>query len=298
MNERPSLFKILWWSFCLGTLLSTLLYTVSTLFFYDPTENYFIYNSLLPKISAILTCLSVLIGSLAALITSKEKTKGSPLFGRIVPTITLPAYLLVLPSLILSPTTNISTLLGLTLIAVGVAAVYSLCLWIPQAVQKHATTLAGLGLFALLACLLLDACLYFDVSVEMNAPIKLLLQIAVLCAMIYYTGELRYLLGKPMPRVFVMMCTWVIATGFPAAVTVILAYLTGKLERLDYFAIGLLALCAAITALIRLHTLFKPQPTGLEIPSEHSKDPQNDQTASASNQTPGDSNNETGKDLT
>ncbi len=115
---------------------------------------------------------------------------------------------------------------------------------------------ALLGFGAVIACVLLGAYYYFDMTVELNAPIKTMLQAALLFSTLFFTGELRYLLKRPMPRLFLILCNLTVAIGARPAVFILISFFYGVSTRLDYAAGGLLILSIVCTALIRIENLF------------------------------------------
>lgn len=123
--------------------------------------------------------------------------------------------------------------------------------------SKNQTETVILGFAAAIACAILGIHLYFDFSVEMNSPVKSLLQAAFLCSMIFFTTELRLLLKKPLPKLLWIISSLVIAVASLCAVAIPVAFLTGKLpqRRLDFFFYGLFALCMIPAALEHIFSL-------------------------------------------
>ena len=118
-------------------------------------------------------------------------------------------------------------------------------------------SLSLLGLTAPLACILFNAYYYFDATVEMNSPVKTATQVGLLCAMLYFVYELRFLMDAPMPRVFLMTAFWVRSLGTLSALAIPVAYLTGKCDRIDYVAGAILTFCVMLTAGLRVQTLLQ-----------------------------------------
>ena len=111
---------------------------------------------------------------------------------------------------------------------------------------EHTSAVTVLGFFAVAACILLNAYYYFDFSIEMNAPIKITVQLAILLIMLLFTGDLRFILGIPKPKTHLVLHAWASALGSLSAVSLPLALLCGMDIRADYvvgailiFAIGL-----------------------------------------------------------
>ena len=64
------------------------------------------------------------------------------------------------------------------------------------------TSFVLLGISQIAWCTLTIAYSYFDYTVELNSPAKLLLQFACVIIMLFTTGEMRLVLGKPRPRMY------------------------------------------------------------------------------------------------
>ena len=92
----------------------------------------------------------------------------------------------------------------------------------------------------------------------MNAPLKTTLQVSLLFLMLYQTAELRFLLGKPQPRLYLTLSAWALAFGCLSSIPLAVAFFTGRLTRLDYVSGGLLLLCATVTVCHRLFVLHRP----------------------------------------
>ncbi len=117
---------------------------------------------------------------------------------------------------------------------------------------------ALLGFCPIIACALLNAYYYFDASVEMNAPIKILLQTALLFAMLYFTGEVRFLLGRQHPKLYLVLAFCTVASAALTLAFPILFFL-GLLPRLDY-ALGAALSCGiAATVICRVICLIRPK---------------------------------------
>ena len=130
-----------------------------------------------------------------------------------------------------------------------------------------------LGSTAVLGCALLNAYYYFDVSVEMNAPIKVLLQTALLFAMIYYTCELRFLLGRGKPRLFLVFAYATVAASSLCAISLPVALLCGIIQKPIYAMGAVTLLGISLTATLRLFYLYKEENV---VSAPHSTDTKED----------------------
>lgn len=107
-----------------------------------------------------------------------------------------------------------------------------------------------LGVAPVVACILWVAYSYFDLSVEMNAPVKVPVQLALLLAMLCFTEELRFPLGRPMPRLCLILCTLSVSAAALVAVAFPVAFFLKKIP-LCYFAGAMVAFGSALTWLMR-----------------------------------------------
>ena len=85
--------------------------------------------------------------------------------------------------------------------------------------------IALIGFANVVGCILLVGYFYFDSSMEMNAPIKISAMIGILFVALYYTYEVRALLGKPLPKLYTILTVSVTGIGVLASFPVTLAYL-------------------------------------------------------------------------
>ena len=90
---------------------------------------------------------------------------------------------------------------------------------------------------------------YFDASLEMNAPVKVTVQTALLFTMLALTAELRFPLGRAKPRLYLIL-SWCAAAALSLPSFSIL--FGGATERGDYRAFGAVTLGLFATVLLRL----------------------------------------------
>jgi hypothetical protein len=241
-----------------------ILQTLAVLLQYDSGSNYFQGKAILPTIALITALLAAALGTAFAIVT-KIDASAAEIFPRstFLPSAILmggfatSAGLLFL-HIIKNGASKIATL---TVVFSVLAAFYALATAYPK-LREQANAITVLGFSAPLACILFNAYYYFDTSIEMNSPIKTATQVGLLCAMLYFTTELRFLMGKPMPRVFLMLASWTCALGALSAIAIPVACITGECSRLDYVAGAILTLCIMVTAGMRVQALMhSAQPT-------------------------------------
>ncbi len=132
-----------------------------------------------------------------------------------------------------------------------------------------------LGIAPVISCILWVAYSYFDLSVEMNAPVKVTVQIALLLAMLCFTEELRFPLGRPMPRFYLLLCVLSVSAASLTAAAFPVAFFLQKIP-LCYFAGAVVSFGAALTGLMRLAPLASemfgnpPAPSSDAAPSPES----------------------------
>ncbi len=167
--------------------------------------------------------------------------------------------------------TNIALFCLLLLILAFVFCV----LWTRKPDQADPNKTAGFGFAAVIACALLSVLLYFDMSTEMNAPVKSLLQAGFLSSMIFFTTELRLLLGKPLPRLLAILSSLILTVGSLTALPISIAYLTQRIDRFSHFAYALFMLCMIPVALGHIIELFSKNTSQRKDP----EDPHSERTA-------------------
>lgn len=258
MNKTFKKRSLLWLGFALCSLASALLQTIAVLTAYEASANYFRNGSPLPTLAAVFAILGTVLGTAASFLTSQEELAESPFGTR---PIHAPATLGFLAVAIVLPLSTHQTTLGnISAIFSAIAILYSVSFLFIKRNKKN-DIIVFLGFAAVLTCILITAYYYFDHAVEMNAPLKVSTQTGLLFALLYYTGELRYLIGTARPRVFLMLASWAISIGSLSALSVPVAFWTGKIDRADYAVGGFLVFCIVLTALARMITLLRPRKT-------------------------------------
>lgn len=90
-------------------------------------------------------------------------------------------------------------------VAVLITAVPAAVYFIITAMSRHPkkTVLIICGFFTVVWAALYLMCIYFDMSSPLNSPIRILNQLSLITIMLYFTFEIRYLLDKPRPRLYI-----------------------------------------------------------------------------------------------
>ena len=224
MNKQQ-IVKILRIVLLAGIPTATLLQELAVLISYDASANYFVANAPLPIFANILTALLFAAAIICALITPKTNLNGSP-FGKQI-WVALPAALGFGISGAFLLMDYLETKSPLTL----AAAILLLLSALQVLLSETGCKFSALGYIPPLACASLICILYFDVSLEMNAPLKVGVQCALLPLMLYFTAELRYLIGRELPRLFVALALGSLAASSLCLLTVPVASATGIFEN-------------------------------------------------------------------
>ncbi len=245
--KKQTISRIAQWVAIVSALVAGALQTAAILTSYAAGRNYFEAGAILPTVAAILALFAGACGILSASFCKKEQLL-SPVVNSILPGIPAAcgfaygAFLLLTSSA--SPWTIPASL------AMLATALYSL-LFSKKNVQRFPRALALLGFLAVAACAMINVYCYFDTSLEMNAPVKVTVQTALLFAMIYYTAEIRFLLGREKPRLYLALSYCTVAALSLPAVSIPVAYVAGVVDRTDYFAFAVTALGLLLTVLLR-----------------------------------------------
>lgn len=235
------------------SLLAAVLQLVAILVSFEYATNYFSVGALLPAIAAIAAVIGGIVGIVAACLMPKEGFTASP-FPKF-DFFTFPAAFLFLAfgvTLLFSndATESARALRAPTIVACLLAAFYCTLSALPTIRKSHKSLTALVGFAAPIACALTNAYYYFDLSVEMNAPLKYCVQVPLLFAMLYFLGEIRYLIGEPKPRFFLALSACTLASAALCAFAFPAAFLQGAITRFDYVmgALLVLAICIGICA--------------------------------------------------
>lgn len=241
-------------------ILAAVLLTVAMFTDYESAAHYFRAGAVLPVLSLLLALLSALLGTASILLRREPLGKAPFPQSKTFP---LPAVGFLLAGAVLLLLGRADTLRYAAGLSLLLSAPYALLQASPNA-RRHKASLSLLGLLPILSCILLNAYYYFDVSIEMNSPIKLALQIALLFAMLAYVGEVRFHLDRPTPRVYALLGTWLTALGSLSAIALPVAFLLGRMPRADYAVGAVLLATVSITQHLqvrRLHADALPEET-------------------------------------
>lgn len=123
--------------------------------------------------------------------------------------------------------------------------------------NENRTTVTLRGLATMVACGLLVTHIYFDFSIELNAPVRTMLQAGILSAVALFTAETRQLLNKPCATLLWLTAELTLVCATFSSVAIIVAYLTGTLpnNRFDHFCYAIFLLFMIPAALEHVLTI-------------------------------------------
>ncbi len=241
----------------LAILASAVLQILSIFLSYDARIHFYHVGAILPTVAAICAVAGAMLGVACAVKCSVKRETASPFSGSLIPAI--PAALGSLAAAVVMVTAD-GVLAKLASLFLCLSAAYFI-LTAYKCIRVSGNLLAFLGFCPPVACGLFNAYYYFDTAIEMNAPIKVLLQAALLFSMLYFTGELRFLFDRQRPRFYLMLTSCMLASA-SLTLCIPIAYAAGLVTRLDYL-MGALFLCgiAAMAVCRAVHMLRHPLPT-------------------------------------
>ena len=233
--------------------LGALLYAVTVLLNYDKGTNYL--RSGFDFSLILLTMLTVLIAIASVLMGDKPSDVLSPFGTNLF--FALPAALgfgvgAIFTAIEFAKSQAVWFLVATLLLLLSAAHVL-------LSETDHALPI--LGFAPPIACAFWVGILYFDASLEMNAPLKVVAQVALLPLILYFTAELRYLLDRQIPRLYLALAFVSIAASSLCVFSIPVASLAGFLNNSNCLAAALVVLGVNITILLKLKRFLTPTPS-------------------------------------
>ncbi len=257
MQKTVKRMSMLYWVVSIAALIGTVLISLSFLFYYDSSVEYFNHAPLTACILPLcfltvifLTVFSVLVGKVDKSLLSVE-----PHFHHAA---WIPAAGLVLFACyrILLFFGGTSGLFPTLLILFSLLSCIYFCM-VGFRFCPHGDKRALAGFAPTFFCALLIAYVYFDMTVAMNNPQKLLLQFGFASLMLYCTSELRFVLCKPAPRLYLGFGSLALFFGAVGFIGCFVAYLCGASANTDYFSLALLGLFFLCYVALRLFSYVR-----------------------------------------
>ena len=230
-----------------ASIFAAIFMVLGVLLAYEKGTNYFEPNAILPILAVIWAILGFAVAVIFAIIAPKEVITSSSPFGSSL-LLTLPAALGfgIGAILLIAEYAKSQSVLFLA------ASLFLLFSAAHVLFSETNSKSSFLGFIPPVACALLIAVLYFDASLEMNAPLKVAVQTALLPLMLYYTAELRYLLNREIPRLYLALALISVALASLCVLSVPVACLMGVLKNTNCLAASLAVAGANITILLKL----------------------------------------------
>ena len=236
--------------------LCTILHLLNVLFSFDQGSNYFHADTLLPLVANLLTLLTAAVAIVSAIAESKQECSGTP-FGK--------QLFVALPAAIGLAVTSVYLLVDFFLQSNWLAFATAVFLILTtvyvlrcETSKRQSSKTALLGFASPLACALLIGVLYFDTSLEMNAPMKVATQCALLPLMLYFTAELRYLLGRELPRLYLALALISLVASSLCILAVPAASIAGFLKNTNCLFAAITVAGLNVTVLLRLKRFLQP----------------------------------------
>ena len=202
MEQRRQIPRLFSWIFLAFTLLSVILRTVCMLFFFDADVGY-LATGPLPTVSNACYFVAVAAAIVCAALTPKGllptelNTPNRPfaavLVGSLLALFTVAA--LFFPGLF--PDAPGKAALAANVLGL-LASIYFFCS-APRN-GRYPDWLSLLGFLPVIWCIAAVANTYFDAYVTMNSPVKIALHLGLLGFMLIMLAELRFRVGKALPR--------------------------------------------------------------------------------------------------
>ena len=243
---------------------ATLLMTIAFFTQYDNASNanYFKHGAVLPTVASILAGVTALLGSVFALLMPRGSMDSTSLPVPTASLVSAIGFLFCSIFLVLSVVRgDFDWMHILAAVLSLVSAVYCLAVAFGNRLGNGSRTwIVPLGFAPIFTAVFLCAIHYFDSSLEMNAPIKVMLLLGLLTAMVSFTGELRYLLGTPMPRAYFALLSWTVAAGSLSLIALPAASLAGVISGSDYVASSFVVFGCTLASSFRLNLLIYRTP--------------------------------------
>ena len=239
-----------------ATVVATVLEVLSVLFFYDKTTNYFLPDAILPSLAAVWALLAFAAAVIFAVAVPREEIASKSPFGT--------RFAFALPAAIGFGVGAIFAVVDFAQsreIWFLIATLFLLLSAAHVLLSETERAIPLLGFAPPIACAFMVGILYFDASLEMNAPLKVAAQTALLPLMLYFTAELRYLLNREIPRLYSALALISVALASLCVLAVPVAFVAGILKNTACLAASLVVLGSNITILLRLKRFLAPIPS-------------------------------------
>ena len=174
------------------SVISAAVRTVLLLFFFDKDINYYSHGTLLPAFHTVLLCAAIVFAASSLIATKKDELPEKKFHssGIFIFSSSLSAFTLIVSLILTLTKDNISTLEKIAAFTAAPAALYFLSMFIKSSEAAKLRTL--FGFFVPIWGTLNLASIYFDSYVAINAPNKIIEQLAFISVMLFSSTRSAY----------------------------------------------------------------------------------------------------------
>lgn len=272
-EKRAKKVKFLWFFYVFAIVASaagTLLRLVVLLYDYDYELGLYKSDAVLPQIFR-----AVLIVCVAALLTTIKAGGQAGLPGRLLPVGRLLTFISALAGFSMFATVVMQLLMKLSFeislqgwkstlasgleVAMQVFALPSALYFIVMAVRQnpYRPSTAALGFFPVLWAAAYLMCVYFDTSTTLNNPLRILEQASLIMVMVFMLMELRCLVGKAKPHIYITFGMIVMVMVTSASLPTFLLTLAMKMKVSVDTIFDATKLCIAAYAAVRVADMIR-----------------------------------------
>ncbi len=186
------------------SVVSTVLYTISVLFFYDSDAGYFETKAILPQICAVLIAVSVVFFFAVSFFVKKDEHIPSPSrfskMAAIIPAAAISAHAISLfVQLMKLSAKDFGIWNFLWIISALASIVFFISVFSAKRTQ-NITVFSSIGFFIWIIISWIKS--YLDFGVAMNSPLKLIFHFGCIGASLFAISELRVICGYTKPRLY------------------------------------------------------------------------------------------------
>ena len=250
-------------------LLGVALRTVCLLCFYDADPGYFV-EGFLPSLSNVLYFIAVAVGIIGALLVPKNTLPSELHIPQRAPLAVLLGIALAVFTIIslffCFPARRSDIMLAPTLLGLLASTYYFLS---ASRNGRYPDWLSFLGYLPVFWSIGSVAETYFDPYTTMNSPVKLALQMGFLGFMLVALAELRFRVGRSLPRYSLALLALGSYTCLVGSIPILIATGARVLESLQHLLYAVVLLCAGLYSLYLLFSYTcRPATVTDEAPQE------------------------------
>ena len=248
------------------TVLALLFRMLARVYAYDADIGYFKSGALFPILHFCALFLIALL-ALSALFLFRRSTIPEELLSKMKQTCVIEKSAAIFGGLLMT-VVSLSTLLFywvsekitpsaftvIGLLSAFLSIFFFLFFWIPSAIGKATHIVSGLLLVLHFVYILVSS--YFELYTPMNNPVKVLLQVTAIAAILYLLSDLRFYLGSPRPSAYVAFATAFLGFAFVSTASIGMFEVQFEAYTALYRLYNLACLALLIPAAVRLVRFF------------------------------------------